>query len=75
MQRVLGVILLVIFVAATMRSTIRTVRRINAAARRRKASREKIYRDGMICIRCGYNMRATPYRCSECGYRPGGEDE
>lgn len=44
--------------------------RLRIARQRMRESREQIYRDGMICSRCGYNMRATPLRCSECGYEP-----
>ena len=45
-------------------------RRICKAVRLLRESRERMLRDGMICFRCGYNMRATPKRCSECGYEP-----
>ena len=46
------------------------IRRVRKALRLIRESREQTHRDGMICIRCGYNIRVSPKRCSECGYEP-----
>jgi rubrerythrin len=62
----LALLLLLIPLAAL----VRVVKRIRLARRRVRESRERIFRDGMICARCGYNMRASPQQCSECGCRP-----
>lgn len=48
----------------------RFVRRRRLWRQKREESLERLHRDGMICIRCGYNVRANPLKCSECGYEP-----
>jgi len=68
-ERVVSIIAamaLIIFGGFVLRAT----GRVKAARRRRRESLEQLHRDGMICIRCGYNMRASPKKCSECGYEP-----
>lgn len=53
-----------------LRSIVLIAKRMRVYRKRRRESLERIYRDGMVCIRCGYNMRANPMKCSECGYEP-----
>jgi hypothetical protein len=38
--------------------------------RRRHVARQEFRRRNGICLRCGYDLRATPERCPECGTVP-----
>lgn len=67
MADMITILLLLVGLGVSVRFWVKRVREVR---RRLGDSRQRICRDGMVCFRCGYNIRATPKRCSECGYEP-----
>jgi predicted Zn-ribbon and HTH transcriptional regulator len=65
-EAILATLMALLFVSGCWRM----IKRQLEWRKKRKEAKERLYRDGMICIRCGYNMRVSPTRCSECGYEP-----
>ena len=57
-------LLLVVFAFATVLPLWWCIDRAQTKARARKAERD---RDAGLCPSCGYDLRASPGRCPECG--------
>ena len=63
-----GRILLVAYACAAVRGVAVLVRRMHREGRRLTAYDDEIHH---VCPACGYDLRATPGRCPECGRQAG----
>lgn len=71
------ILLIILAVIATLffAMMMRAVLKIMRARRAVREHHYKMLRDGFICVKCGYNVRACKDQCSECGWPIGDDPE